>query len=70
MLYFCHCLHANLLSLLPNSLLTLVQILGSDGEDGVLDVLILIHLSLVQGLVEERRVVILVRNADTDELGH
>lgn len=46
------------------------MIFGGDGEDGVLDVLIFVHLRLVQLLVEVRRVVILVRDADTDELCH
>ena len=36
----------------------------------MLDVLVLVHLRLVQALVEVGRVVILVRDADTDELGH
>lgn len=50
--------------------LTFVVIFGGDGEHGVLDVLILVHLCLVQLLVEVWRVVILVSDADTDELGH
>ena len=53
-----------------NYLLTLVLVVGGDGEHGVLDVLVLVHLRLVQALVEVGRVVILVRDADTDELGH
>ena len=36
----------------------------------MLDVLVLVHLRLVQALVEVGRVVILVRDADTDKLGH
>ena len=36
----------------------------------MLDVLVLVHLRLVQALVEVGRVVILVRDANTDELGH
>ena len=53
-----------------NYLLTLVLVVGGDCEHGVLDVLVLVHLRLVQALVEVGRVVILVRDADTDELGH
>lgn len=51
-------------------LLTFVEILRRDGEDGVLDVLILVHLRLVQRFVEEGRVVILVGDANADEFGH
>ena len=53
-----------------NYLLTLVLVVGGDGEHSVLDVLVLVHLRLVQALVEVGRVVILVRDPDTDELGH
>ena len=50
--------------------LTLIMIIGSHGEDSVLDVLVLVHLSLVQHLVKVGRIVILVCDPDTDELGH
>jgi hypothetical protein len=43
-------------------------VLGSDGEDRVLDVFVLIHLRLVQRLVEEWGVVIFVGNPNADEL--
>ena len=51
-------------------ILTLVLVGGGDGEHGVLDVLVLVHLGLIQTLVEVGWIVILVRNPDTDELGH
>jgi hypothetical protein len=50
--------------------LTFVVVLGGDGEDGVLDVFILVNFRLVQRLVEERWVVILVGDANADELGY
>lgn len=46
------------------------MVLRGDSEDRVLDVLVLIHLRLVQRLVEERRVVIFVGNPNADELGY
>ena len=50
--------------------LTFVLVIRSDGEHRVLDVLVLVHLRLVQVLVEVRGVVVLVGDADADELGH
>ena len=50
--------------------LTLVEVLGGDGEHRVLDVLVLLHLGLVECLVEVRRVVVLVGDSDADELGN
>ena len=52
------------------SLLTLVLIIGGDGQNCVLNVLVLIHFCLVQALVEIRWIVVLVSNADADEFGH
>ena len=50
--------------------LTFILVIGGDREDGVLDVLVFVHLGLVQVLVEVGRVVVLVRNPDPDELGY
>ena len=50
--------------------LTFVLVIRSDGEHRVLDVLVLVHLRLVQVLVVVRGVVVLVRDADADEFGH
>lgn len=50
--------------------LTFVEIFGSDGEHSVLDVLVLVHFSLVVSLVEIGRIIVLVGNANTDEFGH
>lgn len=52
------------------SVLTLIVIFGGDGENGVLDVFILVHFRLVEGLVKVRRVVIFISDAYADELGH
>lgn len=48
-------------------LLTLVVVLGRNGEHGVLYVLVLVHFGLVQCFVEVRRVIVLVRDADPYE---
>ena len=48
--------------------LTFVLVVGRDGEDGMLDVLVLVDLGLIQLFVEERRVVVLIRDPDSDEL--
>jgi len=48
--------------------LTFIVILGGDSKDGVLNILIFIHFRLVECLVEVRWVVILVSDADPDEL--
>lgn len=53
-----------------NASLTFVLVVGSDGQNGVLDVLVLVDLRLVQVFVEERRVVVLVGDPDADELCH
>jgi hypothetical protein len=45
-------------------------ILGGDRKHGVLDVLILVDLGLVERLVEVRRVVILIGDANADEFGN
>ena len=50
--------------------LTFVFIIGSDGEDSVLDVFIFIDLSLVKILVEIWRVVVFVRNTDANIFRH
>ena len=50
--------------------ITFILIVGGDGEDGVLDVLVLVDLGLVQVLVEVGRVVVFVRNTDSDIFGH
>lgn len=50
--------------------LTLIVIFGGDGEYGVLNVLIFVDLGLVQVLVEVRRVVVLVGDANSDEFRH
>lgn len=50
--------------------LTLIVILGGDGEYGVLNIFIFVDLRLVQGLVEVRWIVILVGNSDTDEFSN
>ena len=52
------------------AIFTFILVVGRHREYGVLDVLVLVHLGLVQVLVEVRRVVVLVSNADTDEFGH
>ena len=52
------------------SILTFVLVIGGDCQNRVLNVLILVHLSLVEALVEIGRIVVLVSDADTDELGH
>ena len=49
--------------------LTFILVIGGDREDRVLDVLVLVDLGLVERLVEVRRVVVLVGDADPDELG-
>ena len=49
---------------------TFIEILGGDGEDGVLDVFVLVHLGLVERFIEERWVVVLVGDADSDEFRH
>ena len=61
-----------LLSTIPHhaGLLTLVDILGDHGEHDMLDVLVFVHLRFVQTFVKVRRVVVLIRDTDTDELGH
>lgn len=51
-------------------ILTLIVILGGDGEDRVLDVLVFVNLCFVEGLVEVRWIVILVGNSNTDEFGN
>lgn len=50
------------------AVLTFVVVLGGDSEDGMLDVLVLVHFRLVQRLVEERGIVILVGDPNADEL--
>jgi hypothetical protein len=50
--------------------LTFVFIVGCDGEDGVLDVLIFIDLSLVEMFVKVWRVVVLVRNRNSNEFSY
>lgn len=50
--------------------LTFIFVLRCDGDDGVLNVLILVDLGFVRGLLEIRRIVVLVADADTDVLGH
>ena len=52
------------------TLLTFVLVTGGHSQNGVLDVLVLVHLGFVETLVKVRRVVILVSNPDTDELRH
>jgi hypothetical protein len=46
------------------------MVLGGDGEHCVLYVLVLVHLRLVERLVEKRGVVILVGDSNADELGY
>lgn len=48
-------------------LLTFIVILGGDCEHRVLDVLVLVHLRLVQRLVEERWIVIFISDSDSNE---
>lgn len=43
---------------------------GGDCKNGVLNVFIFVDLRLVEGLVEVRRALILVRDSGPDELGH
>lgn len=43
------------------------MILGGDGEHCVLDVLILINFGFIEGLVEVRRVVVLVSDSDANK---
>ena len=52
------------------TILTFVLVTGGHSQNGVLDVLVLVHLGFVEALVKVRRVVILVSNPDTDELRH
>ena len=59
-----------LLKIFDISILTFVLVIGGDCQNRVLNVLILVHLSLVEALVEIGRIVVLVSNPDTDELGH
>ena len=44
------------------SQLTFILVVGSDGENGVLDVLVLVDLGLVKMFVKVGRVVVLVSN--------
>ena len=44
------------------SQLTFILVVGSDGENGVLDVLVFVDFGLVKMFVKVRRVVVLVRN--------
>ena len=51
-------------------ILTFIFVVCSNSKNGVLDVFVLVDLGLVQVLVKVRRVVVLVRDSDTDELWH
>lgn len=44
------------------------MIFGGDGEYGVLDVFIFVYLCLIKGLVEVGRIIVLVGDANPDEL--
>ena len=48
-------------------ILTLILVIGCDGENSMLDVFILINLSLVEQLVKVGRVVVLVGNPYPDK---
>lgn len=50
--------------------LTFIFIVSCDGDNGVLDVLILVDFGFIQGLLEVRWIIVLVADADTDVLGH
>lgn len=50
--------------------LTFILVAGGHSENRVLDILILIHFGLIQILVKVWRVVVLIRDADSNELGH
>lgn len=43
------------------------MIFCSNGQDCMLDILVLIYLSLVQGFVKIRRIVVLISNTNADE---
>ena len=51
-------------------ILTFILVICIDSENCVSDVFVLVHLGLIQTLVEVGWIVILVSNPDTDELGH
>lgn len=53
-------------SLSKQTALTLVLVAGGDRDDGVLDVFVLVHLRLVERLVEVGRIIILVADSDPD----
>lgn len=53
-----------------NHELTFILVVRSDGKNSVLNVLVLVHLGFVQLFVEVRRVIVLVGDGDSDELGH
>lgn len=44
------------------------MILGSDGKNRVLNILIFINFSFIQRLIEVRRVIVLISDANSNEL--
>lgn len=50
-------------------ILTLIVIFGGDGEYRMLNVFIFIYLRFIKGLVEVRRIIVFVGDANSDEFG-